>query len=123
MLKKPIFEKAFADWSSEIPSIIKKYNNTTHNSIKTTPIQASKKTNEKLVFSNLEDKRQKQTPKLQQGQLVRTADIKRNFSKGDSTNWSYKLFRLLKSYKTQFPLMESTVYPRDIIKVYYYQQN
>ena len=33
----------------------------------------------------------KQKPKFQLGQLVRTADIERVFSKGDSTNYSYKL--------------------------------
>ena len=31
-------------------------------------------------------------PEIQLGRLVRTADVKRVFSKGDSTNWSYKLF-------------------------------
>ena len=56
-----------------------------------TPVQASKKSNEKDVFSKLQDRRSKQQPKYKLGQLVRTVDIKRNFSKGDSTNYSYKL--------------------------------
>ena len=47
LLKKPVFEKGNADWLSELPSIIKQYNNTIHSSIKMTPIQASKKVNEK----------------------------------------------------------------------------
>ena len=59
-----------------------------------TPIQASKKSNEKLVYSNLQDRRVRQQPKFKLGQLVRTADIKRVFSKGDSTNWSYKLYTI-----------------------------
>ena len=54
-----------------------------------TPFQASKKSNEKLVFSNLQDRRDKQQPKYILGQLFRPADIKRVFSKGDSTNYSY----------------------------------
>ena len=91
LLKKPVFEKGKADWLSELPSVIKKYNNTFHHSIKMTPIQASKKSNEKEVYSNLRDDRVKQKPKFKLGQLVRTADIKRVFSKGDSTNYSYKL--------------------------------
>ena len=94
LLKKPIFEKGRADWISELPSVIKKYNNTIHNSIKMTPVQASKKSNEKLVFSNLQDRRVRQKPKFKLGDLVRTADIKRVFSKGDSTNWSYKLYTI-----------------------------
>ena len=59
-----------------------------------TPVQASKKSNEKLVFSNLQDRRVRQKPKFELGDLVRTADIKRVFSKGDSTNWSYKLYTI-----------------------------
>ena len=94
LLKKPVFEKGKADWLSELSSVTKQYNNTIHHSIKMTPIQASKKTNEKEVYSNLRDDRVKQKPKYKLGQLVRTADIKRVFSKGDSTNWSYKLYTI-----------------------------
>ena len=83
-----------ADWLSELPSAIKQYNNTIHHSIKMTPVQASKKSNEKAVFDNLKDRRDKQKPKFKLGQLVRTADIKRVFSKGDSTNYSYKLYTI-----------------------------
>ena len=94
LLKKPVFEKGNADWISELPSIIKQYNNTIHSSTKMTPIQASKKVNGKEVFSNLRDDRVKQKPKFHLSQLVRTAGIKRVFSKGDSTNWSYKLYTI-----------------------------
>ena len=90
LLKKPVFETGRADSLSELRSVIKQYNNTIHNSTKMKPIVASKKSNEKLVYSNLQDKRRKLNPKFELGQLVRTADIKRVFSKGDSTNYSYK---------------------------------
>ena len=53
-----------------------------------TPVQASKKVNEKLVHNKLKDNREIQKPKFQLGQLVRTADIKKVLSKGDSTNYS-----------------------------------
>ena len=59
-----------------------------------TPNQASKKSNEKEPFSNLKDNREIQKPKFKLGQLVRTADNKRVFSKGDSTNWSYKIYTI-----------------------------
>ena len=59
-----------------------------------TPNQASKKVNEKLIFSNLKDKRVKQKPKFKLAQTVRTADIKKVFSKNDSTNWSSKLYTI-----------------------------
>ena len=76
---------------SELPSLIKQYNNAIHSSIKVTPNQASEKINEKLVYNNLKDNREIQKPKFQVGQLVRSADIKRVFSKGYSTNWGYIL--------------------------------
>ena len=89
-----MFKKGNANWLSELPSVIKQYNNTFHHSIKMTPIQASKKSNQKLVYNNLRDDRVKRQPKFKLGQLVRTADIKRVFSKGDSTNYSYKLYTI-----------------------------
>ena len=94
LLKKPVFEKGRADWVSELPSVIKKYNNTIHNSIKMTPNQASKKSNEKIVYTNLKDNREVRKPKFKLGDLVRTSDIKKVFSKGDSTNYSYKLYTI-----------------------------
>ena len=93
-MKKPVLEKGNADWLNELPSVIKQYNNTIHSSTKMTPKQASKISNEKIVYNNLRDDRVKQRPKIKLGQLVRTADIKRVFSKGDSTNWSYKLYTI-----------------------------
>ena len=103
LLKKPVFEKGKADWLSELPSVIKKYNNTIHSSTKMTPVQASKKVNEKEVFSNLRDDRVKQKPKFHLSQLVRTADIKRVFSKGDSTNYSYKLYTITEAFHDTIP--------------------
>ena len=94
LLKKPVFEKGKADWLSELPSVVKKYNNTIHSSIKMTPNQDSKKSNQKLVYNNLKDNREVLKPKFNLSQLVRTADIKRVFTKGDSTNWSYKLYTI-----------------------------
>ena len=94
LLKKPVFLAGNADWVSELPSVIKQYNNTIHHSTKMKPIDASRKSNQKLVYNNLKDDREKQKPKFKLGQLVRTADIKKVFSKGDSTNYSYKLYTI-----------------------------
>ena len=59
-----------------------------------TSVQASKKSNEKEVSSNLQHRRIKQQPKYKPGQLVRTADIKRVFRKGDSTDYSFNLYTM-----------------------------
>ena len=59
-----------------------------------TPNQAIKKSSKKIVYNNLKDNREIQKPKFKLGQLVCTADIKKVFSKGDSTNYSYKLYTI-----------------------------
>ena len=58
-----------------------------------TPIQASLRKNEGYVYKNLLDKRKKIKPKYEIDDLVRTADLKKTFSKSDTTNWSYKLYK------------------------------
>ena len=103
LLKKPIFLAGNANWLSELPSVIKQYNNTIHHSTKMKPIDASKKSNERKVYSNLQDRRVRQKPKFKLGDLVRTADIKRVFSKGDSTNWSYKLYTITENIHDTIP--------------------
>ena len=58
LLKKPVFEKGNSNWLSELPSVNKQYNNTIHSSVKMTPIQASKKSNERksiLIFKTGEE--------------------------------------------------------------------
>ena len=94
LLKRSVFEKGDGNWIDVLPKITKQNNNRIHSSTKLTPIQASLKTNEGFVFKNLLDKRKKIKPKFQINDLVRTADLKRTFSKGDTTNWSYKLYKI-----------------------------
>ena len=52
------------------------------------------KKNEGFVYKNLLDKRKKITPKFQINDLVRTADLKKTFSKSETTNWSYKIYKV-----------------------------
>ena len=100
LLKKPVFLKGNAKWLSELPSVFKQYNITIHHSLKMISIDAS---NEKEVYSNLQDKREKQKPVYNLGHFVRTADNKRVFSKGDSTNWSYKLYTITELIHNTIP--------------------
>ena len=88
LLKKIVFEKGDAKWIDILPTITKQYINRIHSSTKLTPIQGSLKKNESFVYKNLLDKRKKIKPKFQIYDLVRVADLKRTFSKGDTTNWS-----------------------------------
>ena len=68
-----------------------------------TPIQGSLKKNESFVYKNLLDKRKKIKPKFQINDLVRVADLKKTFSKGDTTNWSYKLYKITEIINDTIP--------------------
>ena len=94
LLKRTVFERGDANWINVLPTITKQYNNRVHSSTKLTPIQASLKKNEGFVYKNLLDKRKKISPKIQINDLVRTTDLKKTFSKSDTTNWSYKLYKI-----------------------------
>ena len=68
-----------------------------------TPIQASLKKNEGFVYKNLLDKLKKITPKFQINDLVTTTDLKKTFSKGDTTNWSDILYRITEIINDTIP--------------------
>ena len=103
LLKKIVFENGDGNWIDVLPTITKQYNNRIHSSTKLTPTQASLKKNECYVYKNLLDKRKKVKPKFQINDLVITADLKKTFSKGDTTNWSYKLYKITEIINDTIP--------------------
>ena len=103
LLKRPVFEKGESNWIDILPTITKQYNNRIHSSTKLSPKDASLKKNEGFVYNNLLDKRKKVKPKYEIGDLVRTADLKRTFSKGDMTNWSYILYKITEIINDTIP--------------------
>ena len=103
LLKKIVFERGDANWIDVLQTITKQYNNRLHSSTNLTPIQASLKKNEGYVYKKLLDKRKKVTPKFQVNDLVRTADLKKTFSKADTTNWSYKLYKITEIINDTIP--------------------
>ena len=103
ILKKTVFEQGDGKWIDVLPIITKQYNNRTHSSTTLTPIQASVKKNEGYVYKNLLDKRNKIRPKYEIGDLVRTADLKKTFSKGDTTNWSFRLYKITEIINDTIP--------------------
>ena len=103
LLKKIVFERGDAKWIDILPTITKQYNNRIHSSTKLSPKDASLKKNEGFVYKNLLDKRKKVKPKFQINDLDRTADLKRTFSKGDTTNWSYKIYKITEIINDTIP--------------------
>ena len=105
LLKRPVFEKGDGNWIDVLPKITKQYNTRIHSSTKLTTIQASLKKNEGYVYKISLDKRKKIKPKkkYELGDLVRTVDLKKTFSKGDTTNWSYKLYKITEIVNDTIP--------------------
>ena len=81
----------------------KQYNIEVHSFTKITPIQSSLEKNEGYVYKNLLDKRKKIKTKFQVNDLVGTAGLKKTFSKGDITNWSYKLYKITETINDTKP--------------------
>ena len=104
LLKRPVFEKGDRNLIDVLQTITKQYINRIHSSTKLTPIQASLKKNEGYVYKNLLDKRKIIKPKFQINDLVRTADLKKTFSKGDTTNWSYRLYKITETFNDTIPI-------------------
>ena len=103
LLKRPVFEKGDGNWIDILQTITNQYNNRIHSSTKLSPKDASLKKNEGFVYKNLLDKRKKVIPKFQINNLVRVADLKKTFSKGDTTNWSYKLYKITEIINDTIP--------------------
>ena len=78
---------------------------------KLTPIQASLKKNEGYVYKNSLNKRKKVTAKFQINDLARTTDLKGTSSKGDTINWSYKLYKFAKNINDTVPSYKIDILP------------
>ena len=93
LLKRPVFERRDGNWIDVLTTITKQYINRVHNSTKLSSKDASLNRNEGYVYINLLDNK-RINPKFQGNDLVRTADLKKTFSKSDTTNWSYKIYKI-----------------------------
>ena len=103
LLKKPVFENGDGNWIDILPTKTKQNNNRVLSSTKLTPIQASLKKTEGLVYHELLDKSKKMKPKFQINKFVRTTDLKRTFSKRYTTNWSDKLYKVTEIINDAIP--------------------
>ena len=61
------------------------------------------KKDEGYVYNKLLDKREKVKQKFQISDFVRVADLRKMISKGDTTNWSYKLYKITEIIKDTIP--------------------
>ena len=103
LLEKIVYEQSDTKWVDILSTITKQINIRTHSSTKLMPVQASLKKNEGHVYKILLDKRRETIPKIQINDFVRTADLRRTFSKRDTTNWFYKLYKITETINDTIP--------------------
>jgi hypothetical protein len=78
--------------------MVSRYNNTRHSSIKMTPVAASDKKNESIVFMNLYGKLaplgtfEQSSPKFSVGDKVRITKKKKTFEHGYTPRWTEEIF-------------------------------
>ena len=120
LLKMFVFERGDANWIDALPTITKQCNNRIHSSTKLNRIQDSLKKNEGFVCNILLDKRKKMKRRFQVNGLVGTAVLRRSFSKGDTTNWSYKFYKITETVNDTIPSYEidqlPEKYKEDLLK-------
>ena len=86
-----------------LPAITKQQKIRKYSTTKLTPTEASLKKNEGFIYNNLLGKRKKTNPKIQVNHLVRTTDLKRTFSKGNTTYSSYKMHEIKEIFNETKP--------------------
>ena len=103
---KMFTERGNHRYIDDIQRIVDEYNNSYHSSIKMTPVEASKKENEGIVYYNLYNKRRREMmkqnikPKFKVGDIVRIYKFKKIFEKGYDPKWSDELFVIYKDNGT-----------------------
>ena len=86
-----------------LSDLVREYNNTRHSSIKMTPVNASKKENELMVWKNLYPEHLEIhdiKPKFSVGDKVRISKKKKTFEKGYTTRWTEEIFTIVEVKRT-----------------------
>jgi len=105
-----------------LDEMVNKYNNTRHSSIKMTPFEASKKQNEKLVWSNLNGTHHQIKPKFAVGDRVRITKKKGIFDKGYTPRWTEEVFTVSQVQYTDPPTYRITDSNGEEIQGTFYEQ-
>src|SRR5688572_20565395 len=107
-----------------LDEMVNNYNNTRHSSIKMTPVKASMKVNEKVVWMNLygDEISEPIVPKFSAGDKVRITKKKNVFEKGYTPRWTEEMFAVSEVQYTNPPTYKITDYNGEEIKGSFYEQ-
>ena len=114
LVKEPVFEKVNAKWVDELPEVPQKYKKNIHSSTKTTPLQATIKSNQIELYNNIRNRREKKT-NVKIDELVRTFKLRETFYKGDTTKRSYDFYTKTKEIDDVLPSCYLKFFPENFI--------
>jgi transposase InsO family protein len=112
------------EWVKVLPDLIHNYNTTRHRSIGMTPVKASMKENEALVYKRLfpsEDDKQRM-PKFRVGDHVRITVKRGDFRKGYRPNFTREVFIVVKVLETAPTTYRITAMDGEVIEGSFYEQ-
>ena len=107
-----------------LPNFVKVYNKMRHSSIKMTPVEASEKKNELMVWRNLYPEHleiRDINPKFSFRDKVRISKKKNTFEKGYTTRWTEEIFTIVEVKRTQPPTYKITDLNGEEIKGTFYE--
>ena len=87
-------------WIDMLPTLLNKYNNTKHSTIKMTPTEASMAKNEALLLAQQQEPSPSNVTKFNLGEKVRISRIKGVFEQGYLPNWNEELFEIVRVKNT-----------------------
>jgi hypothetical protein len=107
-----------------LEEMVNKYNNTRHSSIKMTPVEASEKKNERIVWFNLygNEPAPKIAFKFAVGDRVRITKKKDIFDKSYTPRWTEEIFTVSQVQYTDPPTYKITDSNREEIQGTFYEQ-
>ena len=92
MMYKKFIENDNTIFYNILDQLVNNYNNKHHSTIRMTPIQGSKKVNEKKIKNIYNFEKTKKPGKSEIGDRVRISLEKNIFEKGYETNWTQEIF-------------------------------
>jgi len=105
-----------------LDEMVSNYNNTRHSSIKMTPVAASDKKNESVVWLNLHPQSELVKLKFKVGDRVRITKKKEIFEKSFTPRWTEEVFTVSQVQYTDPPTYKITDYNNEEIQGTFYEQ-
>lgn len=109
-------------WLGILESLINKYNNTKHSTIKMKPVQVNKNNEAMLLNTVYSNVKIAEKPKFKMGDHVRISKYNHVFAKGYQPSWTAEIFKIYKIQITNPVTYLLEDYQQNMVKGSFYEQ-